>query len=471
MATTSLWRIKGKVKSAIEYIENPEKVIKPRSDSEGEEASIETVMDYVSRDSATDRSQLVTAINCNLLTASEEMKETKLRFGKLGGTVAYHGYQSFREGEVTPDQAHMIGVRLAEELWGSRYEVVVATHTDKASHIHNHFLINTVSFIDGIKFHRTKEDYRKMQEVSDQLCRRYGLSVVKHPQGRGKHYAEWAAEKQGKPTYRSMVRRDIDDAIRSSLTEREFFNCLKEKGYEFKLYNSKGGELERPSLKPEGAERFFRFDRLGDDYRLDEIRERILEKITRIDPFPEEDRKAIRRYRSTHPPYTKHKGLAALYYYYCYELHIIVKYPASVKKVPFFMREDLIRLDRLDETVRFLARNNIETMEDLNGYRERANENIRLLEWERQVQRNLLKREVRRDNLPGQEELRKQISGISGEIKELRNGLKICDSVEKRSSQIQNGMGTLKEMEKGEERDELLRGRSGTGRQNVPKRG
>ena len=101
MATTSLWRIKGKVKSAIEYIENPEKVIKPRSDSEGEEASIETVMDYVSRDSATDRSQLVTAINCNLLTASEEMKETKQRFGKPGGTVAYHGYQSFREGEVT----------------------------------------------------------------------------------------------------------------------------------------------------------------------------------------------------------------------------------------------------------------------------------------------------------------------------------------------------------------------------------
>ena len=471
MATTSLWRIKGKVRSVIDYIENPEKTIVQPSDPKGEDASIGTVVDYVTRDSATDHLSLVTTLNCELQTASDEMKETKLRFGKPGGTVAYHGYQSFREGEVTPNQAHMIGVRLAEELWGSQYEVVVATHTDKESHIHNHFLINTVSFIDGIKFHRTKDDYRKMQEVSDRLCREFRLSVVRHPQGRGKHYGEWAAEKSGKPTYRSMIRRDIDDAVRASLTEREFFSCLKEKGYEFKLYNSKGGDLERPSLKPKDSERYFRFDGLGDDYRLDEIRERILEKIARIEPFPEEDREAIRRYRSAHPPHTKHKGLAALYYYYCYELHIIVQYPASAKKVPFFMREDLLRLDRLDEQVRFLVRNGIETLDDLNGYREKAGGTIRLLQWERQVQRNLLKREVRRDYLPGQKEVKEKIAGISEEIGKLKNDLKICDSVEKRSSQIQKGMETLKEMEKGEEKDELFRGRSGTGRQNVPKRG
>ena len=471
MATTSLWRIKGKLGSVLEYIENPEKTVTHSPDPADEDASIRDVLEYVTRDSATDRSQLVSAINCSVKTAVKDMKETKQRFGKQSGTVAYHGYQSFKEGEVMPKLAHMIGVRLAEELWGGRYEVVVATHTDKASHIHNHFLINTVSFIDGIKFHRTKEDYRKMQEVSDRLCREFRLSVVRHPQGRGKHYGEWAAEKRGKPTYRSMIRRDIDDAVRASLTEREFFSCLKEKGYEFKLYNSKGGNLERPSLKPKGSERFFRFDGLGDDYRLDEIRERILEKIDRIEPFPEEDRKAIRRYRSAHPPHTKHKGLAALYYHYCYELHIIVQYPASAKKVPFFMREDLLRLDRLDEQVRFLARNGIETMDDLNGYREKAGGNIRLLQWERQVQRNLLKQEIRRDNLPGQKELKEKIAGISGEIGKLKNDLKICDSVEKRSSQIQKGMETLKEMEKGEEKDELLRGRSGTGRKNVLKRG
>ena len=470
MATTSLWRIKGKLGSVLEYIENPEKTFTHPANPADEDASIRDVLEYVTRDSATDHSQLVSAINCRVKTAVKDMKETKQRFGKPGGTVAYHGYQSFKEGEVTPELAHMIGVRLAEELWGDRYEVVVATHIDKDSHIHNHFLINTVSFVDGIKFHRTKEDYQKMQEVSDRLCRQYMLSVVKHPQGRGKHYGEWAAEKKGRPTYRSMIRRDIDDAIRKSLTEREFFQFLKEKGYEFKLYNSKGGELERPSLRPSGSERYFRFDGLGDDYRMDEIRERILEKITRIEPFPEEDRKAIQRYRMDHPPHTKHKGIAALYYHYCYELHIIVNYPASVKRVSFFMREDLLKLDRLDEQVRFLAKNSIETMDDLNGYREKAGGRIRLLEWERQVQRNLLKQEVRKDNLPGQDELREKIAGISDEIRQLKNDLKICDSVEKRSAQIGSELETLKEMEKGEERDGLLRRRSGTGRKNVSKR-
>ena len=470
MATTSIWRIKGKLGSVLEYIENPEKTVTHSPNPADEDASIRDVLEYVTRDSATDHSQLVSTINCSVKTAVKDMNETKQRFGKPGGTVAYHGYQSFKEGEVTPKLAHMIGVRLAEELWGDRYEVVVATHIDKDSHIHNHFLINTVSFIDGKKYFRSSGDYKRMREVSDRLCRQYRLSVVKHPQGRGKHYGEWAAEKKGRPTYRSMIRRDIDDAIRKSLTEREFFQFLKEKGYEFKLYNSKGGELERPSLRPSGSERYFRFDGLGDDYRMDEIRERILEKITRIEPFPEDDRKAIRRYRMDHPPHTKHKGIAALYYHYCYELHIIVNYPASVKRVSFFMREDLLKLDRLDEQVRFLAKNSIETMDDLNGYREKAGGRIRLLEWERQVQRNLLKQEVRKDNLPGQDELREKIAGISGEIRQLKNDLKICDSVEKRSAQIGSELETLKEMEKGEERDGLLRRRGGTGRKNVSKR-
>ena len=310
-----------------------------------------------------------------------------------------------------------------------------------------------------------------MKEASDRLCREYGLSVIKHPEGKGKHYGEWAAEKKGRPTYRSMIRRDIDDAIKKSLTEREFFSLMAEKGYEFKLYSSKGSELERPSLKPEGSERYFRFDGLGDDYRLEEIRERILEKVRRIEPFPEEEGRAIRRYRSEHPPHTKHKGIAALYYHYCYELHIIEKSQASVKKVPFFMREDLIRLDRLDEQVRFLAKNDIETAEDLNGYREAARSSIRVLEWERQVQRNLLRQEVRKNNLPAQDELKEKIAGISGEIKELRNNLKICDSVEERAEQMRKELETLNKLEKGEMKDELLRGRCGAGREDVAKRG
>jgi hypothetical protein len=79
------------------------------------------------------------------------MMQTKKRFGKIGGNTAYHGYQSFSKGEVTAGIAHQIGCECARRLWGERYEVVVATHLDKEC-IHNHFVINSVSFVDGKKY-------------------------------------------------------------------------------------------------------------------------------------------------------------------------------------------------------------------------------------------------------------------------------------------------------------------------------
>ena len=430
------------------------------------------VIDYISRGNATDGRKLVSGINCSPENARAQMIATKKRFGKTGGVIAYHGYQSFAEGEVDPVQAHLIGVELANRLWGDSFEVLVATHIDKESHIHNHFVLNTVSFVDGRKYHRTNDDYRRMQAESDALCREYGLSVIRHPEGKGKNYSEWSAEKNGKPTYRSMARKDIDAAVGASLTEREFFRYLEKLGYEFKIYSKNGKELERPSLKPKGAERFFRFDRLGDEYRLDEIRERILENIKREVPFPEEERNKIIQYRREHPPQTKAKGIAALYYYYCYELHIIVKYPASAKQVSFFMREDIRKLDQLDAQVRFLAENNIETIDDLNAYREYAKEQIRVLEWERQVQRNILKQDTRAADVPKQIKTKKHISGITDEISKLRKNLTVCDRVEARSGQLAQELEQLNNSlsERGEQKDEQFRRRSGTGREDVIKR-
>lgn len=463
MATTSLWRIKGTFSNVIDYIENSDKTFPTSKGFGSTNASIETVMNYVTRESATDHSQLVTAINCQLQDASEVMKQTKIKWGKTGGTVAYHGYQSFAEGEVTPDQAHMIGCRLAEELWGDRYEVVVATHIDKETHIHNHFLINTVSFVDGKKFHRTKEDYRKMQELSDQLCRQYGLSVIRHPEeGRGKNYGEWAAEQKGRPTWRSMIRKDIDRAIVASLTEREFFRNMEQMGYEFKLYSEKGKPLERPSLKPKDSERFFRFDRLGEDYDLDVIKDRILEQIRRGVPFPEEEQEKLRRYRQEHPPHTKRKGLAALYFYYCYQLHIIVKFPASAKRVSSYMREDIRRLDQLDEQTRLLGENQIETIDDLNEYRQSTKSDIEILSNTRKDLRTQLKATVEADNGPEADALRIKIADVNDRVKKLRHSLRVADKIEERTEhldeirkQLSGYMNTMEsERQKQEEKDQ-----------------
>lgn len=398
------------------------------------------------------------------------MMSVKEQFHKCDGTIAYHGYQSFKQGEVTPEQAHEIGIRLAETLWADRYQVLVCTHVDKDSHLHNHFVINTVSFVDGIKFHRTRDDYQQMREASDRLCREYGLSTIRHPDGKGKNYGEWSAERNGKPTHAGLIRADIDKAIKASVTEREFFDALTNMGYEFKLYRKDGSLLERPSLKPKGAERFRRFDRLGEGYDMDELRNRILENIRQEAPFPEEEQNAYRNYRNEHPPHTKAKGLQALYYYYCYELHIIVRFPTSAS-VSFFMREDIRKLDRLDEQTRFLGENNIESFENLNSYRLKAKENIEALTAQRADLRNRLKRMLRAENEEGALAVKTQIAGVSTQLKKLRHSLELADAVENRAARMQQELAALQEQQKVKEETNELFGRSGrTGREDVPKR-
>ena len=458
MAYTKIIVIRGRLDKCLSYAANEEKTY------------LETAVDYALDRDKTERVCYETAINCGRDTAYQDMMQTARRWGKQNRVrKGYHVIQSFHPGEVTPEQAHTIGIELAQRLLGGRYEVVVATHLDKASHIHSHFVINTVSFVDGKKFYRSNGDYARMREASDRLCREYGLSVIRRPEGKGKNYSEWSAEKNGKPTNRSQIRADIDRAIGGALTENEFFDALEEMGYELKLTAASGKALQRPSLRPQGSERFYRFDRLGEEYTLDAIESRILERIRRQEPFPEEEQRRYRKYRTEHPPHTKAKGIAALYYYYCYELHILVRFPASAPRLSAAMRQDLRKLDRLDAQTRFLAENQIETAADLDAYRERAGHEITALTAERTDLRNKLKRTVRTGDEAAVMEGKLQIAAISGKIMELQENLKTCDSAQKRAEEIQAQLEALHD-ERKEKTDELFGRSSGTGREDEPQR-
>lgn len=240
MATTSIWRVGGWLGKVVIYVENPDKTENPatyeKSDMEGRDAQgLTDVIEYAVQQQKTEKAvandegtaimqRFVSGVNCSPSTARDEMIAVKKRFGKEDGTVAYHGYQSFAPGEADPQTAHEIGLKLAKKLWGKKYQVVVATHLDKSNHLHNHFVVNTVSFVDGIKYHRTEKDYYDMQRESDRLCREYGLSVIENPQrGKSQHYGAWRAEQEGRPTYLSLIKADVDTAIRQSMTERQFF--------------------------------------------------------------------------------------------------------------------------------------------------------------------------------------------------------------------------------------------------------
>ena len=480
MAVTSIWPIRGRVGKVIDYARNPEKVTEGSFKKQAELHMIEGVMEYAANDMKTEQRSYVTCLNCREDEAAKQFMETKeywsrvLGKDKTGGRVCFHGYQSFAAGEVTAEQAHQIGVELAKRLWGEQFEVLVATHCN-TGHYHTHFVINSVSWRDGHKFHNGPEDYQPMREISDRLCLKYGLSIVEEPVGRGMNRGEYDAEKNGMPTVRGLIRQDVEEAIAASVTSEEFFAHMSEKGYEIKVRSDSGSLLKYPAIRPPGAARFFRFHKLGAGFALDEILDRVADNYRRKLPFPEEEQEEVKRYREKTQPREKPTGLRALYIRYCYELHIIEKHPASVKRVSFLMREDLTRMELLDEQTRLLAEHRIETKEDMDSYRKKATEEIESLTELRKDLRNELKRVQRKGDPEAVADIKARIGAASEEIKKKKHELYLCDFIEARSAPMERDLDALiREQNEGkEEKDnEQHLGRSGrTSRSDVAGRG
>lgn len=254
MAVTSIWPIKGRVDKVINYARNPEKTHDKKSLLKLHE--IEGVIEYAADEMKTETRALVTCLNLSSEeNAAKEFMEVKHRYRKEDGRVCYHGYQSFKADEVDADTAHNIGVALAKELWGDRFQVVIATHCN-TGHYHNHFVINSVSDVDGLKFYNSPEDYRHMREVSDRLCREAWISVIENPDGKKKNYGEWIAEKNGKPTVRDTIRADIDRAILASTTERDFISVMEEMGYKIETKTETGTPRQHPIVILHGKKHF-----------------------------------------------------------------------------------------------------------------------------------------------------------------------------------------------------------------------
>ena len=472
MAVTSIWPVKSRLDHVINYARNPAKTRERSLVSQASLHAIDNVIEYAADTIKTEERAYVSCLNCREDNAAVQMMETKRYWGKTDGRLCFHGYQSFAAGEVTAETAHAIGVKLAEELWGERFEVVIATHCN-TGHYHNHFVINSVSWADGYKFNNSKSDYAEMRKISDRLCREHAISVIDVPSGKGKHYAQWSAEKNGKPTYRNMIRADIDQAIRASTTERDFIRIMREMGYELKTRGKSGEPLKYPAIKPPDAKGYFRFHKLGEGYSLDEVKARILDNISKKYPFPVTEHHAPRTFRVRGKVRRSVTGLQALYFRYCYELHILLKHPTSVKRVSFLLKEDITKLDRLDAQTRLLARNHICTGEDLSAYQSNAEAAVQALVEKRHELRNELKCVKRRNGVD--DAVKAQIKDLTAEIRAKRKEVVLCSEIAKRSEQVREKLERLNKQKKLErkERDEHeLFGRRGrTGRENVAGRG
>lgn len=473
MAVTSIWPITGNPGNVIDYAANPQKTTEGGLSELAALHAIDNVVEYTADQIKTEKCHYVSGINCIPSDAKNRFMRTKKKFGKTGGRTCYHGYQSFKAGEVDADTAHKIGVTLAKELWGDRFEVVVATHLN-TDHYHNHFVVNSVSFMDGMKYYNFKSDYQRMREVSDRLCREHKLSVIRDPQGKGKNYAQWSAEKNGKPTYQSITKADIDRAIMASTTMRDFYRVMEQMGYQLKLHTKSGSLLKHPVAIPPGGTKGVRLDRLGYDYTLDGITDRILQNMRKQVPFPEVEKqnRGKYRYRGSFRKYPKATGFRALYLYYCYLLKIIVKKPASVKKVPASLREDIVKLDWIIAQTRFLGANKIETAQDLQSKQTEIQTQIEKLTQQRRDLRIALKRAQRQDDPAQVDALKAQIATLSAKVRKHRKEVKLCDDIAQRSGVVKENMEQIIRQQntqgKESKQHEYNNRRSRTNRANVP---
>ena len=433
MATTSIWAVKSRVDHVIDYATNEQKT--DRRWSEGDLQAMRDVMDYAMNDAKTEKQFYITGLQCNLRDARSEMALVKRRFGKENGILAFHGYQSFKPGEVTPDVAHEIGVKLAEELWPD-HQVIVATHLDK-THIHNHFVLNSVS-MRGMKFHSNKETYRQMRAASDRLCKEYGLSVIEDQKAYfPKHYAEWAAEQNGQPTWRSSIRVDIDSAVKEAMTFQQFVSEMKKKGY---VLERRGSFLR---IKAPGMQRFVRLRSLGEGYLESDIRRRILQK--RYPSLPKKKqtlpaKKGVIRgdFRLSKITW---KGLRALYYFYIRKLREAQRQPRE--SIPDVLRVDLRNLDAISEQAKFLSRYQLDTGEQV----EALKGNLKKELSELQDKQKALSNEKRRKGITPDRaaELQKQTDQLNAALRQTRKDIKLCDAVLDRSLLIEEKNRVLHE--------------------------
>ncbi len=463
MAVTSIWRVNGWLGKVVVYVENPDKTTNPEFYENGDmtERECQGLDDVIAYAVSSHKTQqvneeldtlerFVSGINCNPSTAREEMMAVKKRFGKEDGTIAYHGYQSFAPSEATPEIAHQIGVELARRLWGERYQVVVTTHLDKANHLHNHFVLNTVSFVDGKKYFRSAKDYHDLQAASDALCREYGLSVIENPQpGKSKHYGEWRAEQEQRPTWRGIVRADVDEFIRQSMTERQFFENLHRKGYEVKV----GKDI---SVRPPGKDRFVRLARnFGEGYTLEGIRRRILEQSRAVRPQPEPAPKA-KYYRVSGNWQCRKKvtGFRALYFHYCYLLGVFPRQKTqNRKRLHFLLREDLIKLDAITQEARLLAVHRIDTAEQLSSYHGELESRIAAVTDERkQLYRKQRTVAVKLDEAASAE-VSTAIATLSKELSQLRREVKLCSDIAVRSGILPERIQKVREDEQSQRKE------------------
>lgn len=450
MAVSKLWPVTNNLNKVINYATNPEKTSKDVYTEEQYQA-LKDVLSYAKDEEKTEQEFYVEGINCNPSTARDQFISVKQAYGKEDGIQAYHGYLSFKEQNISPSLAQKIGMEFAQEVWGDRFQVVVTTHLN-TKHLHCHYVINSISFKDGKRLWGNEKAWFKFRLVADKICEKYGLYYNPSPNRSKQSSYYYNLEKAGMPTRYDLARKAIDEAIRHSTNLKAFDYALTQMGYEHSLSESR----KYWTIIPKGYSKPIRLKNLGDDYTEEAIRKRLIEnQLIDISPFENKYYK-LRQYTlpTRQNKIQKKSGIYRLYLYYCYKLGYLPKYKKqNTTRLHYYLKEDLMKIDKISMETRLLARENISTIEQLFSYKESVEKEIdSLVDMRESLRRNV------RKNADETEisKIKDKISDSTRKIRELRKEITLCDGIAERSKVIDD---RLKQIQKDEEKERTKGGK------------
>ncbi|MGM9614496.1 MAG: relaxase/mobilization nuclease domain-containing protein, partial [Oscillospiraceae bacterium] len=358
----------------------------------------------------------------------------KRRYGKLGGNVAYHGYQSFVADEVTPAEAHRIGVETARRMWGDNYEVVVTTHLN-TDNIHNHFVVNSVSFKTGRKFENHIRDHVELRQISDEVCMEHGKSVIPFTHFYSNKKAYWV-QKSGKLTHRDMLRRDVDEALSRCCSFKEIEYYLKCLGYRFE----RDFRYEHPSVIADGWQRTVRISSLGKQYTREAMREKLIDNQRKPELYvlvtPKWKRAPLLSFEYQLRQAQRKDTVQLLFELFIAILKLctgsnIVE--ADNRPLSPMMRAEVQKFDQYIEEYKLLCDNHIESPKELLLFQEDLSAKITTLEQERYA----LRLKIRRAKTPEADAvLKAQAKEITKLITPLRQEQKVALRIEEHIPRI-----------------------------------
>lgn len=430
MATTGFWPVRGRLKEVIDYANNPDKT----TEKEYLDEDLYAAIRYVENDDKTDQTMFVSGINCSKHNAYNEMIAVKRRFGERGKNIAYHGYQSFAAGEVTPDEAHQIGMETARQMWGAKYQVVVTTHLN-TDNIHNHFVINSVSFVDGKKFRNGIGDRLELRKISDAICAARNKSVIRSHKFYSNKKEYWIRN-SGKLTHRDMLRRDVDEALSKCCTFKEFeyyFRCL---GYKFE----RDFRYEHPSVIADGWKRAVRISGLGEKYSREAMRQRFVANQRLPELYvlitPKWKRAPLLSFEYQLRQAQRKDTVQLLFELFIEILKLCTGsniQEADNRPLSPMMRAEVQKLDKYIEEYKLLCDNHIESPKELLSFQENLSVRISELEQERYV----IRLKIRRAKTPEEDAaLKEQAKEITARITPLRKELKVALRIEEHIPRI-----------------------------------